>query len=78
MLMMLIYWEATVDCTEIYGSTGAVVASVWVSAPEGQGGSSYYKGSVNSCVEEALLFLSLCSCNTVCSVSRGFCVRGFY
>jgi len=52
----LIYCEAAVDYTEIYRSTGAVVASVWVSAPEGQGGLSYYKGSVNSCVQEALLF----------------------
>ena len=55
-MLMLIYWEATVDYTEIYESTSAVDASVWVSAPEGQGGSSCYKESVNSCVEEALLF----------------------
>jgi hypothetical protein len=38
--MMLIYWEATGDCTEIYGSTSAVIASVWNSAPEGQGKSN--------------------------------------
>jgi len=55
-MLILIYWAATVDYTEIYESTSAVVASVWVLAPEGQGGSSYYKGSVNSCVQEALLF----------------------
>jgi len=74
---MLIYWEAAVDYTEIYGSAGAVVASVWFWAPEGQDGSSFYKGSVNSCVQEALLICSLSSCNTVCSVNRGSCVSGF-
>jgi len=56
MLMMSIYWEATVDYKEIYGNTSAVVASVWVSAPKGHVGSSYCKGSVDSCVQEALLF----------------------
>jgi hypothetical protein len=29
MLMMSIYWEATVDYKELYGNTSAVVASVW-------------------------------------------------
>jgi len=29
MLMMSIYWEATVDYKEICGNTSAVVASVW-------------------------------------------------
>jgi len=55
-MLKLIYWEATVDYTEIYGSTSAVVASVWVSALEGRSRSSYCKGSVNSCVQEAWLF----------------------
>jgi hypothetical protein len=40
----------------MYGSTIAVIASVWNLAPKGQGGASYCEGSVNPCVQEALLF----------------------
>ena len=53
-------------------STSAVVANLWVMAHEGQGEASYYEGSVNPCVHEALLFLSLSSCNTTCSVIESF------
>jgi len=59
MLMMLIYWEATVDYTEIYGSTGAVVASVWFWAPEEQDGSSYYKGSKFMCAGSIVNLISV-------------------